>query len=276
MADLGVSGEVAWLRRGAHTFLCRNATRAWSHEENGDQWHIMLPPDIAALPEHKRYRTHARQEIRRLATAQLYDVEPVIAAHAANLGALIREGCHDQAVALAGHPAVAAGFGIQPPAKNGFVRWQGGIGHNGMGAAVVACHWGPWGLPANPGWWLAWWSDGFAMATGYAAQAREAGQILSPGMMAEVFGPLWYDTQTLLCATRPADQLAAADPAPDEAEAVVLGLDLLYTTLVTWWLLTHPGAVQLTCQPLPEAEQAADRAAGLRPGPGTSAAEGNR
>jgi hypothetical protein len=270
MTDQATSRELSRLRRGAHAFLRRHAAHAWAHEDGGQRWELILPPDVAALPQRQRLRTHARQEARRLATAHLYDLDPGVTERAVLLGAAIRKSGDANAVALAGHASVTTS--IQPPAATGFLRWQDGIGYNGLGATVIACHWGPWGPPARPGWWLAWWADGHAMASGYAAQARAAGQCLSPDLMTLIFGPLWYDHQTLLIPD-PESQPAAAStgPAPTDAGAGTPGMVLLHTTLATWSLLTHPAAVQLTQEPVPAGEQAADRAAGLTPSPVTIA-----
>ncbi len=102
-----------------------------------------------------------------------------------------------------------------------------------------------------------------------AVQATAAGQYLSPGSLTAIFGSLWYDHQELL---RPAGGCTrrdgsipeqAADAGPPGAEAGTPGLVLLYTTLATWHLLTSPDGARLSQQPVPAAEQAADRAAGL-------------
>jgi hypothetical protein len=278
MADHEFSpGDLPRLRRGAYEFMRRHAARAWEHHYDGARWAITLPPDVAALPGHQRFRVHARQEARRLAGAQLYDLDPGITGRAVGLGAAIRQGRHEEALALAGHPGVAAALGIQPPAAAGFVRWRGAIGYNGLGAPVVACHWGP---ATGGGRWLAWWADGHATAAGYAAQAKAAGQYISTASLTRIFGPLWYDHQELLRpgggSTRrdggiPEPEPATAEAGPSSAEAGTPGFTLLYTTLATWWLLTCPHAVHLSQQPAPAAEQAADRAAGLRPRPVTVA-----
>jgi hypothetical protein len=280
MSDHGlVAAEVSRLRRGAHEFLRRHAARAWEHQDDGVRWDITLPPDVTALPEHQRFRAHARQEARRLAVAQLYDLDAGITARAADHGAAIRQGRHEEAVALAGHPRVAATMGIDPPAASGFVRWRdpGGIGYNPLGAAVLACH---WGTAPGGGTWLAWWADGQAVAAGYAAQAQAAGLYVSAGSVTRIFGPLWYDHQELLrpgaASTRPGSSIpqprpAVADADPSSAEAGTPGLVLLYTTLATCQLLACPAAVSLSPQPVPAAEHAADRAAGLRTGPVTVA-----
>jgi len=280
MSDHGlVAAEVSRLRRGAHEFLRRHAARAWEHQHAGVRWDITLPPDVAALPEHERFRAHARQEARRLAVAQLYDLDAEITARATSHGAAIRQGRHAQAVALAGHPRVAATMGIDPPAASGFLRWRdpGGIGYNPLGAPVLACHWGP--APGG-GTWLGWWADGQAVTAGYAAQAQAAGLYNSAGSLTRIFGPLWYDHQEPLRpvagSTRhgsgiPQPGPAVADADPSSAEAGSPGLVLLYTTLATWQLLACPAAVNLSQQPAPAAEHAADRAAGLRTGPVTVA-----
>jgi hypothetical protein len=255
------------LRRGTHKFLRQRAARAWEHEFDGDRWQITLPPDVAALPEHQRYRTHARQEARRLATAQLYDLDPEITARAVYLAAAIRRG---------GHPQAVATMGIQPPADSGFVHWRDAIGCNALGAPVVACHWGPWGPPGTGGHWLAWWADSRAMAAAYAAQARADGAHIEPGLLAQAFGPLWYDHQDLLRPAAgsipgtsgiPGPERDDAGPPPGD-EPGTPGVVLFYTTLATWDLLTRPDAgVRLSQHPVPAAEQDADRAAGLRPCP---------
>ena len=280
MSDHGlVAAEVSRLRRGAHEFLRRHAARAWEHQHDGVRWDITLPPDVTSLPEHERFRAHARQEARRLAVAQLYDLDAGITTRAAGHGAAIRQGRHAGAVALAGHPRVAATMGIDPPAASGFLRWRdpGGIGYNPLGAPVLACHWGP--APGG-GTWLAWWADGEAMAAGYAAQAQAAGLYVSAGSVTGIFGPLWYDHQELLRpgaasarhnSTIPQPGPAIADAGPSSAEAGTPGLVLLYATLATWQLLACPAAVSLSPQPVPAAEHAADRAAGLRTGPVTVA-----
>ena len=274
-----LAGDVSRLRRGAHEFLRRHAARAWEHQHAGVRWDITLPPDVEGLPEHERFRAHARQEARRLAVAQLYDLDAEITARAAGLGAAIRQGRHEEAVALAGHPRVAATMGTGPPAAAGFLRWRdrGGIGYNLLGAPVLACHWGP---APGAGTWLAWWADGHAMAAGYAAQAQAAGLYISAGSVTRIFGPLWYDHQELLRpgpgTTRhdssiPEPGPAAPDAGPSGAEPGTPGLVLMYTTLATWQLLTCPAAVNLCQQPVPAAGHAADRAAGLRTGPVTIA-----
>jgi hypothetical protein len=266
------------LRRGAHEFLRRLAAHAWEHQNEFGRWEITLPPDIAVLPEHRRFRVHAGQEARRLARAQLYDLDAEITGRAVHLGAAIRGGRHEEAVALAGHPRVAVTLGIEPPAPSGFVRWRDGIGYNGLGAPVVACHWGP---ALGGGRWLAWWADSHAMAAGWAAEAAKASQHIDAGFVTRLFGPLWYDHQELLRPRRagtrddsvPEPEAAAADASASGVQAGTPGLALLYTTLATWRLLTCPGdAVHLSQQPSPTAEQAADRAAGLHTGPVTIAA----
>lgn len=274
-----LAGELARLRRGAHQFLCRHAAGAWAHQHDGARWHITLPPDLTSLPEHQRFRAHARHEAGRVAAARLYDVDAEITAGAVVLAAAIRQGRHEQAVTAAGHGQVAATLGVAAPAAAGFVRWRdrGGIGCNSLGAPVVACHWGP---VAGEGIWLAWWADGPAVAAGFAEQARAAGQHLSVGLVTRIFGPLWYDHQDLL---RPAGDIAGqgdrvpkpgpagADASGPGGEAGTPGLVLLYTTLATWQLLASPDVVHLSRHPVPAAEQAADRAAGLRSGPVTVA-----
>lgn len=176
---------------------------------------------------------------------------------------------------LAGHRRVVATLGITIPATSGFLRWNdpGGIGCNALGAPVIACHWGP--VP-GAGTWLAWWVDGQVMAAGYAAQACAAGQYLSAGWVTRIFGPLWYDHQELLhpttgdtCHHTATSEpcLGAADAGSRSDESGTPGLVLLYTTLATWQLLNSPDAIHLSRQPVPAAEHAADRAAGLRTGP---------
>jgi hypothetical protein len=265
------------LRRGAHKFLRGLAAHAWEHRNEFGRWEITLPPDVAVLPEHQRFRVHARQEARRLVRAQLYDLDAEITGRAVCLGAAIREGRHEEAVALAGHPRVAVTLGIEPPAPSGFVRWRDGIGCNGLGAPVVACHWGP---AVGGGRWLAWWADSHAMAAGWAAEAAAASQHVDAGLVARLFGPLWYDHQELLRPRRAGtrdggipDPETIPDASAPGGEAGTPGLALLYSTLATWWLLTCPGdGVLLSQQPVPAAEQAADRAAGLHTGPVTIAA----
>ncbi len=262
MGDHGfLAPELSRLRRGAHEFLRRHAARAWEHQHAGVRWDITLPPDVAGLPELQRFRAHARQEARRLAVAQLYDLDAEITAQAVGHGAAIRQGRHEEAVALAGHPRVAATMGIDPPAASGFLRWRdpGGIGYNALGAPVLACHWGP--APGG-GTWLVW------------------GLYISAGSVIRIFGPLWYDPQELLGpgagstrhdSSMPEPGPAVADTGPSSAEAGTPGPVLLYTTLATWQLLACPAAVNLSQQPVPAAEHAADRAAGLRTGPVTVA-----
>jgi hypothetical protein len=257
MSDHGIpASDLPRLRRGAHEFLRSSAAQEWEHQDGGERWHITLPPDVAALPGRQRFRVHARQEARRLADARLYDLDPQATSLAVFLGAAIgqlgREG--------PGPGSVTAPWIIQPPAAAGFVRWRDGIGCNSLGAAVVACHWGPWGPPSSGATWLAWWT-----------QASADGQHVSFGSLTRAFGPLWYDHQELL---RPASTSGAVIPGPEAAapagappEAGTPGLALLRTTLATWHLMTSSQAVQLARQSLPAAEQAADRAAGLAVGP---------
>jgi len=118
------------------------------------------------------------------------------------------------------------------------------------------------------------------VTAGYAAQAQAAGLYNSAGSLTRIFGPLWYDHQELLHPGAPSTRHdssipepgpAVADAGPFSAEAGTPGLVLLYTTLATWQLLTCPAAVNLSQQPAPAAEHAADRAAGLRTGPVTVA-----
>jgi hypothetical protein len=254
------------LRRGAYEFLRRYAARAWEFRRGDDRWGIDLPPEVEALPEHKRFRVHARQEARRLADAQLYDVCAEITERAALLGAAIRERRHEEAVALAGRANVVETLGIQAPAASGFLRWRdpNGIGYNTRGVPLVACHWGP---VAGQGRWLVWWSDNYAMVKLYAADTQahdeQAWRHMSVGVL-PTFGPLWYDQQQLLrpySGSPPEDVLA--DGYVDASDTA-----LIYTTLAMWWLLTTPDtAIRLIQQPESAAEQAADRAAGLRPRP---------
>src|SRR5579859_7473439 len=97
MGDPGfLAAVLSRLRRGAHEFLRRHAARAWEHQHAGVRWDITLPPDVAALPEHERFLAHARQEARRLAVAQLYDLDAGITARAVGHGAAIRQGRHEE------------------------------------------------------------------------------------------------------------------------------------------------------------------------------------
>lgn len=268
-----IPGELARLRRAACEFMRQHAASAWEHEHDGDGMSIILPPDLARLPAQHRYRAHARHEAARLAAARLYDVDAEITAQAVVLAAAIRQEWHHQAVKTAGRQSVAATMGITAPARSGFMRWRDrdGIGYNGLGAPVVACHWGP--VPGG-GTWLAWWADGHVMATAYAAQAQAAGRHLPASATTRIFGPLWYDHQDLLRPARPPSATATSQSPdqevtgawPDE-EAGTPGLVLLYTTLATWRLLASPAGVDLSQQPVPPAEKAADRAAGLRTEP---------
>ncbi len=268
-----LAADLSRLRQGAHQFLRRHAARAWEHQHDGARWDITLPPGVASLPEQQRFRVHARQEARRLAEAQLYDLDAEISGLAVDLGAAIRQGPHEEAVTRAGHPGVAVTSGTGAPAASGFLRWRapGGIGCNLLGAPVLACHWGP--VPGG-GTWLAWWADSHAVAAGYAAQAQAAGQHISARSVTRIFGPLWYDHQELLLpaagSTRREDALPEPDPAAGTEDGTP-GLVLLYTTLATWQLLTCAAAVSLTQQPVPPAAHAADRTAGLRTGPVTIA-----
>jgi hypothetical protein len=217
--------EVPRLRRGAHRFLRRLAAHAWEHENESGRWEITLPPDVAALPEHQRFRVHARQEARRLARAQLYDLDGEISRQAVCLGAAIREGQHDEAAAPAGHPLVAVTLGIEPPAPAGFVRWRDAIGCNGLGAPVVACHWGP--APGG-GRWLAWWADSRAMAAAWAAEAEAEGQHLDTSFVPLIFGPIMSWAVAMMASTRPSRLGAcAAGAAPSStAAASVCGVSV--------------------------------------------------
>lgn len=251
------------LRRSAYKFLRRYAAAAWEHGQGDDRWRIRVPPEVEALPERRRFRVHARQEAGRLAGAQLFDVCGEVAGRAAQLGAAIREGRHGEAVALAGIPNVVETLGSQAPAESGFLRWRdrNGIGYNARGAPILACHWGP---AAGDGRWIVWWSDNYVMTKLYAADAKaddeQAWRHMSVGLL-PTLGPLWYDEQQLLRPLR--DSPAESAPADDADPS---GTALIYTTLATWSLLTTlDTAVRLTQVPASEIEQAADRAAGLRP-----------
>src|ERR1035441_6760803 len=107
------------LRRGAYQFLRRYAALAWQFQHDGNRWEITLPPEVAALPGQKRYTAHARQEARRLARAQLYDLDSGTTRLAAGLGAALWQGRPEEAVALAGHPGDAATLEIQPRRHRG-------------------------------------------------------------------------------------------------------------------------------------------------------------
>jgi hypothetical protein len=267
--DLG--GDLSRLRRGAYEFLRGSAAQAWEHEDGGERWDITLPPDLAALPERQRFRVHARQEARRVARARLYDLDPRVAGLAVRLGESIGQVSRDGDAPAPSPVTVTAPWVIRPPAAAGFVRWRDAIGCNSLGAPVVSRHWGPWGAPAAGGTWLAWWADSGAMAAAYEAAARADGQHASFGDLTEAFGPLWYDHQELLRpGTAPGDSAVpepqATAPASSPPEDGTSGLALLRTTLATWHLMTCPEVVQLTRRPLPAAEQAADRAAGLAAG----------
>lgn len=134
------------------------------------------------------------------------------------------------------------------------------------GAGVTAPPAGPPGGPGRPG--PAWPGAGQSRA-----EAKGAGQHISAAGFLQVFGPLWYEQQLLYPSggttrqdrTMPEPEPAAADASPSSADADTPGLMLLCTTLATWWLLTCPDAVYLNQWPVPTAEQAADRAAGLPP-----------
>ena len=143
------------------------ARPAWQFQAEDGELQITLPPDIAALPERERYQVHARREASRLARARLYDLDPDSTEAAVRSGAAIFEELHKEAVAWAGDPLVVATLGIQAPAASGFVRWQGGIGCNDLGAAVVVCHWGP-----APGGGVGWHGGACRYRRGSAAAAR--------------------------------------------------------------------------------------------------------
>jgi hypothetical protein len=259
------------LRRNAYEFLRRYAAVAWEERHGDNRWEIDLPPEVEALPERKRFRAQARQEARRVADAQLYDVCAGLTQRAALLGAAIREDRHEEAVALAGRPNVVETLGIQAPAVSGFLRWRdpNGVGYNARGVPLVACHWGP---AAGQGRWLVWWSDNYGMAKGYAADARahdeQAWRYMSVGLL-PMFGPLWYDRQQLL---RPYDG-GPPESEPADGDVDLSDTALIYTTLATWWLLSTPdSAIDLSEVSASAAEQAADRAVGLHSGPITVAA----
>ncbi len=79
----------------------------------------------------------------------------------------------------------------------------------------------------------------------------------------------WQDPGGIGCIPEPGP--VVADAGPSSAEAGTPGLALLYTTLAAWRLLSCPNAVYISQQPVPAAQHAADRAAGLRTGPVTVA-----
>jgi hypothetical protein len=259
-------GDLPRLRRAAYRFMRSPAGSGpdWRFQAEDGTLDITLPPDVAALPERERFGAHARQEARRIATAELYDLDPGVTAAAVTLGAAIYDTHHQHAVTLAGDARVAATLGIRAPARSGFMRWQGGIGRNSLNAQTVACHWGP---TLGGGCWLAWWADWPAMAAAVCAQLQDEGLSAGVEALAETAGPLWYYHQELLYppGVSVPDDGGNAALAPAAAEAGQPGMQLLYTTIASWSLLSNPGgAVQLTRMPVPAADQAADLAAGLR------------
>jgi hypothetical protein len=270
------SEPVTALRRGAYQFLTHYAAFAWQTSFGDLAWNISVPPHMEALPEQHRYRTHARQEARRVAQADLYDVCPQTTRNARDIGAGIHQGPHRDAVRTAGHHDVIDTLGIQPPSPSGFLRWRDpdGIGRNDHGTPYVACHWGP---TPDAGRWLVWWSDTSTMAHHVATQtAHHFGlkhQQLSSQILS-MFGPLCYDRQQHLSPPTPQASPAAdlppetPAPAPASDDDATSDVDLLYTTLATWWLLTSPDtSLQLTRDEPSPAERIADRRIGLQPRP---------
>lgn len=269
-------GTLLRLRRGAHEFLRRYAAKAWEHEHDGGRWEILLPPEVARLPERKRYRAHARQEAQRLADAALYDLDPETTRRAVQLGAAIREHRHHDVTALVGRPDVVDTVQIQPPAAAGFLRWRdpGGISYNARGVPIVVCHWGP----ADQGIWIVWWADSRAVIKSYGHEIKGtwAESVLSIGSALPFFGPLWYSEQQLIWPYRDSAPESTARGTPAEptvpasdtvAEPATVDDDviaMLYTTLATWSLLADPPTgIHLQQHPPSEAEQTADRNAGL-------------
>ncbi|TDD31208.1 hypothetical protein E1287_27205 [Actinomadura sp. KC06] len=269
-------GTLFRLRRGAHEFLRRYAAKAWEHEHNGERWDLVVPPEVAKLPERKRYRAHARQEAQRLADAALYDLDPDATRHAVQFGAAIREHRHHDVTALAGRPDVVDTLDIQPPHPAGFLRWRdpGGISYNARGVPITVCHWGP---AARQGVWIVWWADSRAVIKSYGHESKGtwAESVLSVGNALPFFGPLWYSDQQLIWPYRdsapahPTRKPARPSaPAGDSAaEPITVDDDViaqLYTTLATWSLLADPPTgIHLHHHPPSDADQTADRNAGL-------------
>src|ERR1044072_6762344 len=100
------------LRRAAYEFLRRYAATAWEHFSADPAGGGHLSPEVEGLPEGRRFRTHSRQEARRLAGARLFDLCPEITDRAVLLGAAIRENRHEEVVALAGRPNAVETLGI--------------------------------------------------------------------------------------------------------------------------------------------------------------------
>ncbi|TDB91009.1 hypothetical protein E1264_03145 [Actinomadura sp. KC216] len=278
-------GTLLRLRRGAHEFLRRYAATAWEHKHEGERWDLVLPPEVAKLPERKRYRAHARQEAQRLKDAALYDLDPDTTRRAIQVGAAIREHRHNDVTALAGRSDVIDTMDIQPPSLAGFLRWRdpSGISYNARGVPIVACHWGP---AADQGIWIVWWADSRAVIKSYGHEIKGtwAESVVNVGTALPFFGPLWYSEQQLIWPysvsapkstargtpirpTAPAGD-TAAEPVPVDDDFVAL----LYTTLATWSLLADPPTgIHLQQHPPSEAEQTADRNVGLATPPITIA-----
>jgi hypothetical protein len=262
------------LRRGAFQFLTRYGVAAWETTFAGMSWQIRLPPDVEALPVHRRYRAHVRQEARRLAAARLYEVCPRSTQQVLELAQGWHRGAHPGAVSAWGRGGVVETLGIEPPSPSGFVRWGAGIGRNEWGVPYLACH---WGTAARGARWLVWWSDSHTLARIYAARTPAhltgARHVLDTGFV-KTFGSLWYDRQQLLTPVtgQPPDPRLAAGEAPahspDGEGAATSDAELIYTTLATWWLLNLPGSdLCLTHEQPAPPERAADLLAGLTPGP---------
>ncbi|REF00598.1 hypothetical protein [Thermomonospora umbrina] len=259
--------QAALCRRGAYEFLRRYAPTAWTHEHGGKRWHILMPADVARLPEPRRYRVHARQEARRVNMAELFVVCPRTTERAVSGGRLLFDSTHQEAVEMAERPNVLSTAGITPPARHGFVVWQApaGVGAAEPPGPVVACHWGP--LDGG-GTWIVWWSDQHAANARYRQQARAEGEEFrnetALGLLTTL-GRLLYDTQQQItpCTDEPIEHPQVEPDAPVDTREV----DLLHTTLATWELLSGPvdGPTRLTrLDPEPHVA-AADRRARLNP-----------
>ncbi|WP_207939491.1 hypothetical protein, partial [Actinomadura darangshiensis] len=224
----------------------------------------------ATLPARQQPRALAADEAARFKAAHVYGLDEAATTAAVTLGAdMVDYTSHG---AAPGVHRVWTPIAV-PPAQAGLLRWAGGIGYNGVGVPLIACHWGP--LPQ--GTWLAWWPDHRITArndiTSRGVTRHQAQLVL------QEFGPLGYPEFATTITPRPdvlAPDVLAPDADPDtDAPADLHGgehlLALVSTVLASWALLTTPGAAHLITRQPTTAQAARDRHAGLKPRPATLA-----
>ncbi|WP_030169957.1 hypothetical protein [Spirillospora albida] len=253
------------LRRATHRCIIRYGEALWA-SEHALAGRLNAPPAIAALPADRQPRALAADEAARFAKANVYGLDEAVTTAAVTLGS--------QMVSYTSRNAAKDTYrGLtpiaEPPTQAGLLRWANGIGYDGLGVPLIACHWGS--IP--DGIWMAWWADN-RVAVGDDILQRRRPRYQALNVLRE-FGPLAPTRFATTITPRLPTDPSGEEPADDLplSQNVPPLLALTATVLASWALLTTRGATGLIKHPPTLRQASLDRRAGLPPTSATLATE---